>query len=121
MVISVWPSVYGWNAVDIFKSVPSIRISSCQNLAVNLGLRSDTMLYGTPCNRTIFSRYAFAHAAALVSAVNGIKCVCFENLSTTTYTESPPTLFYGISVMKSMLTCYHGLSGTGSGYSLPTG
>jgi hypothetical protein len=105
----------------MLRSVPSKRIISCQNLAVNLGSRSDTIDSGTPCRRTILSKYALAQAFALVSIVKGIRCVYLLNLSTTTNTESPPTLLTGMSVIKSILTCYHGLLGTGKGYNLPTG
>ena len=56
IVISVWPSVYGWKAVHIFNYVPSNRISSYQKRAVNLGSRSDTIDKGIPCKRTIVSR-----------------------------------------------------------------
>ena len=121
IVRSVYPSVYGWKAVDIFKLVPSSRINSFQNLAVNRGSRSDTIDSGIPCKRTILFKYVLAQVVALVSNGNGIKCVCLLNLSTTTNTESPPTLFYGISVIKSILMCYQGLSGTGSGYNFPVG
>ena len=101
--------------------MPSKRISSCQNLAVKRGSRSDTILSGIPCKRTILFKYALAQVVALVSYGSGIKCVYLLNLSTTTNTESPPTLFGGISVIKSILTCYQGLSGTGSGYNFPVG
>jgi hypothetical protein len=105
----------------MFRLVPSRRISSCQNLAVNLGSRSDTIDKGTPCKRTILFKYASAQAIALVSDGNGIRCVYLLNLSTMTNTESPPTLFSGMSVIKSILTCSQGLLGTINGCSLPMG
>lgn len=96
-------------------------MSSYQNLAVKRGSRSDTIESGIPCKRTILSRYALAQALALVSVVSGIRCVYLLKRSTTTYTESPPTVLTGMSVIKSIDTCYQGAVGTGRGYNLPTG
>ena len=101
--------------------MPSKRISSYQNLEVKRGSLSDTILSGTPCNLIILSRKALATAMALISLGNCIRCAYLLNLSTTTYTESPPILLVGMSVIKSMLICYQGLLGTGKGYNLPTG
>lgn len=103
----------------MFRLVPSIRISSYQNLAVNRGSLSLTIDRGTPCSRTILSRYALATVAAVVSAVSGIRCVYLLKRSITTNIVLPPYGFIGISVIKSILTCYHGLLGIGSGYNLP--
>ena len=50
---SVWPSDYGWNAVDMWSLVPIKRMSFRQNADVKTGSRSETSDYGTPCRRTM--------------------------------------------------------------------
>jgi len=61
---SVWPSDYGWNAVDMWSLVPIKRMSSCQNADVKTGLRSETSDYGTPCKRTMSVKKACATDSA---------------------------------------------------------
>lgn len=55
----------------------------------------------------------------MVSAGNGIKCVYLLKRSTTTNTVLPPNGLVGISVIKSILTCYQGYYGIGKGDNLP--
>ena len=45
---SVWPSVCGWNAVDIQGRIPESRRNSFEVSEVNLESRSDTISVGRP-------------------------------------------------------------------------
>ncbi|WZZ50526.1 hypothetical protein YC2023_050633 [Brassica napus] len=103
MVLSVWPSVSGWNTVLLNSLVPKASCSASQNDAVNLGSRSETMSDGTPCNFMIWSMYNSANTSTLSVSRIGNKCVTLVNLSTITHIE----LFdlpgaVGNPVMKSM-------------------
>ena len=119
IVLSVWPSVSGWNAVEKLIVVPRFLMISCQKWLMKRGSLSQVILMGTPCKRTMLSRYSLATAALVVSLVRGNRCVCLLNLSTTTKIEVPCFEFGGRSVMKSIDTCYHGAEGTYRGYSRP--
>ncbi len=45
------PSVWGWNAVDRFRWIPSFSVSALPNCEVNLGSRSLIILVGRPNHR----------------------------------------------------------------------
>ena len=48
LVTSVWPSVWGWNAVENWSVVPIKRHRVREKLLVNRTSRSEMMLRGTP-------------------------------------------------------------------------
>jgi hypothetical protein len=101
--------------------VPSIFISSVQNLARYLGSLSDVIVCGMPCNFTMLSKYILATVGAVVSYGRVNICVYFENRSTTTNKDVPCNGFSGRSVMKSIDKCCQGKVGMGSGDSSPKG
>ena len=57
MVLSVCPSVCGWNAMLNFNSIPIAFWILGHNLDMNLGSRSNIIDIGTPCNLTTSLTY----------------------------------------------------------------
>jgi hypothetical protein len=50
------PSVWGWNAVDKFCVIPSVRVMAFPKWEVKRGSRSLMILRGSPNHRNTFSR-----------------------------------------------------------------
>ncbi|MEE6524573.1 hypothetical protein FKM82_024128 [Ascaphus truei] len=75
---------------------------------------SDTMFRGVPCNLKISLMKTSDNIDAVGRPFIGMKCACFENLSTTTSMVSMP-LDLGNSTIKSIDMCVHGRSGIGNG------
>jgi hypothetical protein len=96
-----------------------MRHNSVQNVDMKRGSLSETIDKGNPCKRTTFARKASASAGADVSAESGTKWAILLNLSTTVSMEERFDYVRGKSVIKSILRCYHGASGTGRGFSNP--
>src|SRR3954469_21662864 len=99
---SVWPSVWGWKAVDIARRVPMVRKRLCQNLLVNLASWSETMDVGRPWRWKTWSKKIFAVSGAVAVVRVGTRCTIFEKVSTKTTMASKPDLVRGSCVMKSM-------------------
>ena len=59
MVLSDWPSVWGWNVVLKFNFVPIACCKLGHNLDVNLGSRSDIIETGTPWSLITSFTYNF--------------------------------------------------------------
>jgi hypothetical protein len=78
-------------------------------------LRSDTIDKGKPWRRYTSLKYNCVTLTASAIFLHAIKCTIFENLSTTTKTESLPFWVLGKPNTKSMLTFVHGCSGIGRG------
>ncbi|MEE6517218.1 hypothetical protein FKM82_027290 [Ascaphus truei] len=81
---------------------------------------SEIMVSGTPCSLKISLENMFAKVAKLGRPLMGTKCVCLENLSTTTRIVFIP-LEGGSSTIKSMEICFQGRSGIRSGRRRPDG
>src|SRR5947199_5170275 len=62
---SVWPSDWGWKAVDITSLVPMVRNRLCQNLLVNLASWSEMIEVGRPWSRKTWSKNIFAVSGAV--------------------------------------------------------
>src|SRR3954454_3201135 len=118
---SVWPSVWGWNAVDIASLVPMVRNRLCQNLLVNLASRSEIMDMGRPWRRKTWSKKIFAVSGAVAVVRVGTRWTILEKVLTKTTMASNPDLVRGSCVMKSMETCSQGCDGIGSGWRRPAG
>src|SRR3954451_1830962 len=118
---SVWPSVWGWNAVDIASRVPMVRKRLCQNLLVNLGSRSEMIEVGRPWSRKTLSKKILAVSGAVAVVREGTRWTILEKVSTKTTMASKPDLVRGSCVMKSMETCSQGCDGMGSGWRRPAG
>jgi hypothetical protein len=78
-----------------------------QNLAVNYGPRSDTMLFGAPCNFRMLSMYSSANLCVSKVVFMGMKCATLVNWSTITHIESLPFCVRGRPTIMSMLMSSH--------------
>src|SRR3954449_5263258 len=112
---SVWPSVWGWNAVDIASRVPKVQKRLCQNLLVNLASRSEMIKVGRPWSRKTLSKKIFAVSGAVAVVREGTRWIIFEKVSTKMTMASNPDLVRGSCVMKSTETCSQGRDGMGKG------
>src|SRR3954471_15389219 len=92
---SVWPSVCGWNVVDIASLVPIVWNSIFQNLLVNLASRSEMMDLGRLWSlKTLLKNNRVVSGAVAVVMV-GVKWVILENVSKNTTMASNPVLVLG--------------------------
>ena len=71
-ILSVWPSVQGWNAVDRFCWMPRLLQSVVENRDANLGSLSDMILFGTPNQGTRCFRYLSATPGPSIVLVQGM-------------------------------------------------
>ena len=74
----------GWFAVEKRSVVSVSANNSCQKSERNRASRSEMMLRGNPCMRTMLSRKSLASCGASALVVVGIKCAILVNLSTMT-------------------------------------
>src|SRR4051794_27185438 len=112
---SVWPSVWGWNAVDIASWVPKVRKRLCQNLLVNLASWLETMEVGRPWRQKTWSKKIFAVSGAVAVVCVGTRWTILEKVSTKMTMALNPDLVRGSYVMKSIETCSQGCDGIGRG------
>jgi len=119
-ILSICPSVWGWNTVNNLLSIPNILFNSCIIPATNWGLWSEMILSGNPCNFYTLSLNNYANPSAEVFSVVEIKCTIFVNLSTTTQIESYPWA-KGNLVIKSAKICVQGFSGIELDINFPAG
>jgi hypothetical protein len=117
-ILSVCPSVWGWNAVDNRQSTPSRSHNLFQNTAANCGPLSDIIVFGSPCNLTTSLTNISASPRASIIVWHGTKCLIFDSRSTTTQMASYPS-HSGSPVTQSIDISSHGFSGTGSGRNTP--
>ena len=112
MVRSVCRSKAGWNGVLKCSNVPNDSYSLHLKQDWNLASRSNTRELGTPCSRTISSRYVRANWSKVQVFLMAIKYAVFMSLSTITQI----VLFFrrvkGRPTMKSMDTKSHFQSGS---------
>jgi hypothetical protein len=84
LTTSVWPSVYGWKAVDLVSLVSNIDQRLDQNVLRNLLSRSEMIDCGIPkCTHTR-SKKSLAVASDVIFFLQAIIMDIFENRSTTT-------------------------------------
>jgi len=115
---SVWPFVWGWNAVDICQSIPRRLHIWPQKVEVNWGPQFERIVAGSRWRRTTSRKNNLAIPIALIIVWRGIKCRIFESLSTTTQITSNPS-HSGNPTTKSTEISSHGSSGTDSGRRTP--
>ena len=99
---SVYPSICGWNAVDICGQIPDNCSNSFQTSNVNLESRSDTITVGRPwCLHTSRTKMTARSAAIFPSYLSRRKRTILVNRSmiTQSWSQFSET---GSSVMKSM-------------------
>jgi len=121
MVLSDCPSIWGWYAELILSCVPNAAYIDCQNLDVNRGSRSDTMLAGTPCNLTTSLTYNSANLSIDSFWFIGKKWAHFVSRSTITQIASKPLVVLGKWVTKSIAMLSHFHWGISNGSRVPPG
>jgi hypothetical protein len=119
LTLLVWPSVSGWNAVDI-RSLPPMAVRNpIQNFDVNCESRSETMSVGILCNLHI----AWANTSVRFSALFfyflcRIKSTIFVKQSIMTQSLWHLSL-RGRSMMKSIAMDDNGENANSLGYNKP--
>jgi len=89
---SVYPSVWGWKAVDILGWMPDSHRNSFHVSEVNCESRSDAMSEGSLwCFQTCQAKMTARSAAIFFSFSRGRKCAIFVNRSITTHNWSHPS------------------------------
>jgi hypothetical protein len=92
---SVWPSVWGWKAMDLVSLVSSSDQRLDQNVLRNQLSRSETMVCGIPkCTQT-HSKKSLAVASVVMLFLQATRITILEKRSTTTKTQSFPRLVDG--------------------------
>ena len=120
LILSVWLSVWGWNAVDVAVLIPSSLFISLMTLDANWGPLSEGTFSGSPCSFHTLSLNNRATPSAVTDDVMGMTWVIFENQSTTTNMESYPWLL-GNWVIRSVEITSHGRDGISFGINSPWG
>ena len=116
IILSDCPSVWEWNAILNWRSVPSKSNNVRQNLPVNRGSWSDIITSGRPCSRKTLSTKIWAYSMAVTSFFHRARCTILVNLSTKTTMAVKPFDF-GKSVMRSVVTWADFLEGISRGFS----
>jgi hypothetical protein len=117
-ILPVFPSVWGWNAIDNRRSTPSRLHCLFQNTAAKWGLRSEITVFGNPCNLTTSFKNISANPQASMVVPQGTKCLIFDNRSATTQIASYPSHSSNL-VTKSIDISAQGFSGNGRGGNTP--
>ena len=119
LTLSVYPSVWGWKAVDMWGRIPINDRKSFHVLDVTLESRSDMMSRGRPCRHQISLAKIRARSSAFyLSISSGMKLAIFGNWSITSH-NSVQLFDQGRSVMKSIAIDCHGAYGSSSGERSP--
>ena len=95
LTTSVWPSVWGWKDVDLVSLVSNIDQRLDQNMLRNLLSRYDMIECGIPMCTHTRSKKSLAMDSAVIFFLQAAIMAIFENLSTTTKTQSFPYLVEG--------------------------
>ena len=104
-ILSVWPSVLGWKAVD---RTPRLQHNACEKVDAKWGSRSDMILFGIPNQGTRCFRYLLATPGPSIVLWHGMNLAALEHpWSTMVRIESKP-LDLGRSVMRSIDTYWKG-------------
>ena len=91
----VWPSVWGWKAVDLVSLVSKIDQRLDKNVLRNLLSRFDMIDCGIPKCIHTRSKKSLVVASVVIFFLQDTIMAIFENLSTTTKTQSFPCLVEG--------------------------
>ena len=95
LMTSVWPSFWGWKVVGLVSLVSNIDQRLDQNVFWNLLSRSEVIDYGIQnCTHTR-SKKSLVVDSAMIFFLQAAIMAIFENLSTTTKTQSFPCLVEG--------------------------
>jgi len=117
-ICSVWSSICWWNVVVIRLSIPNRLETRPQQVDVNWGPRSKSIVLGKPWRHTTSRRNNLVNPTASIVVWQGIQCHIFESLSTTTECVSNPW-HSGSPTAKSIEISFYGFSGSGKGRRTP--
>ena len=111
-ILSVWPSVRGWKAVERFCWIPRALHISFAKAEVKHGSLSEMIRLGSPNQGTKCCRYSLAMPGPSIVLLQGMNFAALEHpWSTIVSTESNPCDL-GRSVMRSIETYWKGPSVT---------
>ena len=115
----VFPSVCGWNVVDLFNLVSIFSHNVVQNVRRNMvSLFEMMILCISNCIQT-YSKKMCVASYSLMVFLQGMRMHIFQNLSTTTNKQSCPFLVFGKIPIKSMEMLSQGQVGIGNGWYRP--
>src|SRR6185312_9515711 len=119
LAFSVWPSVSGWYAVERLMLVCNRWQTAFQNSEMNSGPLSETIESGSPCSFHTSRTKSMARSCAFMLVLQGVKCLSFDSLSTTTIIALNPRGVGWNGPMKSTDRSLHLCKGIGRGFSVP--
>ena len=102
------PSVWGWNAVDRFCSMPSLWANDLPKCDVNLRLRSLIIFMGRPYYLYTWSMYNCVIPSPVIFVVHGRNTAALEQPWSTMVRIASLPLCVGSSVIRSIATCWNG-------------
>ena len=102
-------SVWGWNNIDSFISIPNILFNSFIISTINYGSLSDTILSSNSCNFQILTLNNHTNSSADIPSIVAIKYIILDNLSQIIRITSFSATNNNF-VMKSTIRCIHGFS-----------
>ena len=108
-ILSIWPSVWGWNTVENFVSISNIWFNSFVRSTANYSLLSDTTLSGNLCSFHILFLNNCANSSTNIPLVVATKYVILNSLLQTTRTASFPATNSNF-IMKSTIRCVYSFS-----------
>lgn len=88
---SVCPAAWGWNAVDIPRSMPRHSQNLFQNTAANWWPLSNTTILESPCKLTTSVMNNSGNLRSSIVVRQDTKCLIFDSRSTTTQISSNPS------------------------------
>ena len=97
------PSVWGWNAVDKFCSIPNLRVIAFPKWDVNLGSRSLIIFFGNSNHLYTWSMYAWAMPSSVILVVQGMNTTAREHPSSTIVRMASFPLCNGSPVIRSIV------------------
>src|SRR5229473_3861511 len=115
LILSVCPSVCGWNAVDKFVVIPSFLCSSVMNFDANCGPLSEIIFLGNPCFANTCCMYSSAIPSLVMVVRTGTMTASFVSLQAHTKIALYP-FNSGSGPMMSLVTISHGSVGTSFGW-----
>ena len=106
--LSERPSVYEWNTVEMFQSIPSFIVMAFLNCKVNLGSLSEMILVGRPNHGYTFCRYSWAIPSLVMVVKQGMKIAALEQPWSTMVSMASFPFTWGKPVIRSIAICEKG-------------
>jgi hypothetical protein len=112
-ILSVCPSVLGWNAMERFCWMPRLLHSAVENRDANLGSLSEMILLGAPNHGTRCFRYSSATPGPSIILLHGMNFAALVHPWFTMVRMESNLLDFGRSMMRSIDTYWKGPCSTG--------